>query len=133
MHWFSGSFHWMQIRRSRLPTTCLLIKRVLKGTPASPANGRFIMMNHLCYPTPSVKSFRPVFGCMTDCGAVNLDGLDSKSEWTIKKIGVLVPPFSQYLESPLARHMDLNPPLKSTFMRKNTPLPKKPCLVFKAL
>lgn len=75
------------------------------------------MMNHLCYPAPSVKSFRPDFGCMTNCGAVNLAGLDSKSECTNKKIGVLVLPFSQNLESPLVQNMDLNAPLKSTFMR----------------
>lgn len=120
MHWFSANQNWV-----RLPTKCLLIKRVPKGTAASPANRRFIMTNHLCYPTLSVKSFRPDFGCTTDCGAVSLAGLHSKSEWNTKKNGVLVPSFS--LESPLVQ----NPPLKSTFMRKNTPLPKKLCLVFK--
>lgn len=91
------------------------------------------MINHLFYPTPAVKSFRPDFVCMADCGAVNLAGLDSKSEWTVKTNCVLVPPFLQYLESLLVQNMDLNLPLKSTLMRKNTPLPNKPCPTFKSL
>lgn len=114
----------LQIKRARLPTQCLLTKRVPKGTAASPAN-KFIMTNRLCYPTPLVKSFRPDFSWMADCCAVNLTGLHSRSEWSIKKTGVLLPPFSQYLQSPLVQDMDLNLPLKSAFTRKNAPLPKK--------
>jgi len=72
----------------KLPNKDLFIKGVPKGTADSPENRRFIMVNHLCCPTYSVKSFRHDF----DYDAVELAGLDSKSEWTIKKkIDVLVP------------------------------------------
>lgn len=81
---------------------------------------------------------------MTSCGAVNHACLDSKNEWTIQKNGVLVPLFSQCLQSLLAQ--DLNVPLKSTFTiifnhegaleyktkHEGAP-PKTSCLVTKAL
>lgn len=56
------------------------------------------MMNHLCYPTHSMKSFRPEFVCMADCSAMNLATLNSKSEWTINKFGV----FSHNTQKPFS-------------------------------